>query len=335
MKKQVFNLSLLGIALAIFFFLLMKDNNSDNLQGNWRNEFIPHLFGINIEGIHFFSEDSVSIIYRKNLSFSYAYEIKNRNIWIFAGERKINLGKYKVSNDMLQLDLGIVFDRDPSQLRDTFQLVGIPTSATVNLHTMNAKGNIVLSLWKSPTNTLYASISNFYFPVLGNFHHFDGLISFSRKKTIGNRIYILVGNQVTLRDITEFYASLLFSGYNDDKELILVLNTDGQGDYNILFDEINQLWAEDFSKIIPDKPKPALWGFQFYPKRSDFIKQVDSIVRVSSTEDVKKIRQLPPLKKYLISLSENLSMPDYVKAQETCQFLRQNGRIIKTEIRLE
>ncbi len=329
------------ILLSIFLFIsictiiyLFFGQSINKLQGKWRNEFLPELIGININGIDFFSKDSLSIIYRKNIFHNCFYEIKNKQIWIYTGEKKINLGKYKINKNILHLDIGVKLIKDTFSLKESFRLAQIPTSTTINLHNIIEKGNEVLPLWKDNKNVLYIKPYDFKFPVFKDPIAISNLTKLSNKKTIG-KYYVLVGKTITLEDLAKFYTALLYAGYNYNKELILILGTNDQGYYNILIDEVNQLWTEDFSKIIPNKTEPPPWGVQFHPKRSDFIKRVDSIVTVSTTEDVNKLRQLRPLKRYLISFSKDLSMSDYVKAKENCQYLEQRGHIVKTEIRLE
>ena len=273
-----------------------------------------------------FNKDSIHFIDIFDYHAVRKYEVKNRSIHIEHGDSTI-IKNFKFSSKdstLVIADKRYLYYPDYYPLEDDirYQLIGLesPLKTTAKelhryetgFHLISTNGTVKLKL-----NDRLRSFDDIPAFVMNTSPHFD---------LLGNVIYI--GQGIQLKDVISAYYQL--ASINQLK-VVLVTNFDlATGFYNIQFDRID-IWNEQLhTYFLPEHLEVPHFDIN---NRNHFLKKHDPIiVEINSKKEFSKLEPINPNRSYLISISNDLDLIDYLALKQKILEIRKRT---KTKIRTE
>lgn len=310
------------LVLAIFFLSCNQVERQD-LTGHW--EFFP-IVGVEenqaIPQVMNFSGENATLIddYLFQQAGTFEFEGKRLKISLEGGQQ-LELEIRKFEKDTLETASGSVFLRiwNISEFDfEEYQLIGISAGEGLNANVLFT----VIHFYKNAENEVKIRAGE-------TFIEYSDLPLFLERTPA---LAVFVGQGIGLTDLKELYFSLAAVG---KIRVTLVLNQAEYGRYQVFRDWIEIWWDDVESHFVKDKwmlPPPPPPEIRI-TSRKEYLTQGVEVIEINEPEDLGKISGLKNDKKYLVSISENLSLEDYIKLKKRVFEMREEQNLeVKTEI---
>ncbi len=314
------NLILL-ILVSILLCNCYKKINLKTLQGTWWLSSGDGDFEIS------FKEDSIFIENGYSLPFSGTYFLKRDSIVMNINntitKAKIN---YSKKDAMLTFGNSKYWKRYDSVNRTTttkqIDLINIKSEKTIHLNKINNLDSFIKVI-KDKNNQLKVILNDRTTDI-------DKIPSFlisncgGTKSNYYPKVYLFIGKKVQLEDLKKNYTILHAVNH---KLIRLITYYDFSNRTFHYYNSNIHIFREDISLAPP--PPPSVEDFY----RKEFIKIFNpKILEIKSAYDFDKIQHITPNSHYLISITIELSIVEYLKLTQKLNSIRKNK---KTRIEIE
>lgn len=152
-------------------------------------------------------------------------------------------------------------------------------------------------------------------------------VIFSGHGILPSEIELFIGNQINLEDLKEIYYNLKNCQI---RKVNIIVNKYAPLDYRIITDYI-EIFDDDEENYFINSP-PSM-RTEYYETRRSYLEQNTEIIEIKVKNDIYKLQKLTENKKYLVSISNDLEINNYLRLKELISNLKKAKKLrIRTEI---
>lgn len=312
------------LILSILVFASCKEITKDDIKGNWiafpSGYDEPIFWDIN------FKEDKVELIGDNLFKDVGRYQIENGRIRIQLDRDDLVI-ETKIQN--LEVDTLLIFDsltyyrnREIANSNyEEYELIGISTD---KLLSSERKFYHLIHFYKSGDNEIRIRLND----KTTNYDDVPLFLSGGHSKP---KVLVFIGEGINLKELKNLYYRLISCG---QFQIWLGTKREGLTDTHVFQDRI-EIWWDDLEnhlgslKIPQPPPPPPLIEFI---SKEDYLKNGGEEIEILDKNDLQKIEELSPTKKYVISIDSNLSIEVYFELKKKLIEKRKLNKQIITEI---
>lgn len=142
-------------------------------------------------------------------------------------------------------------------------------------------------------------------------------------------LVILLGKGIVLRDLKLLYYALNQSGYDP---VYLGTKRYGLSDTEVFRDDVEVWWddVEEFRKS--HKPMHPPMPLPTYKNKSSFLASGGKEIKIDSVKDIALLDSLNDSGRYVVAMSQNLSVEQYIQVKQKVKELKTVNKEIRTSI---
>jgi hypothetical protein len=312
------------LIISILIFASCKEITKNDINGNWiavpSGYDEPTFWEIN------FKEDKVELIGDNLFKEVGSYQVENGEIRIQLNRDDLRMETkiQNLENDTLLIFDSLTYHRNREITNSNFEeyeLIGIPTNRFLSTE---RKLFHLIHFYKSKDDEVRIRLGD-------KLTNYDDVPLFLAGGHSQPQVLIFVGEGINLKDLKNLYYRLISSGQS---QVWLGTKKEGLTDTHIFKDKI-EIWWEDLenhlAKLTKPQPPPPPPPIDFTSKENYLIK-IGEEVKILNRDDFQKIEELENNKRYVVSISTDLIIEDYLELKKMVAEKKKINSQIITEI---